>query len=275
MPILEIQKVTRNFKGLTALYQIDAEVQELHQNFLDTATKADPDLYAPEKYEVLTGISSRAIRVVAAAGRMPLLWSQEHGSFVLRSVVEALIVLRWLIKKDDAVLYERFKAYGRGRMKLLKLHVEEYLDSLQDPPEELRRYAEHLDGLVNEDLMEEWQEISLEGNFAGTDTRRMAADVQMERVYKLVFAPASSTAHGEWTSIDRYALERCRNPLHRWHRVPRVDFSTPIGPDLITAALGFLEELIEAYKCAVDPQKVSMTPPRRARFAGCESAPIR
>jgi branched-chain amino acid transport system ATP-binding protein len=28
MPILEIQNVTRNFKGLTALYQIDAEVRE-------------------------------------------------------------------------------------------------------------------------------------------------------------------------------------------------------------------------------------------------------
>jgi hypothetical protein len=75
--------------------------------------------------------------------------------------------------------------------------------------------------LINQDLWEELQDISLEGTFSGVNTRKMAEHVGMLTEYKLVFAPASSNVHGEWGTLEQYALAVCRNPLHRGHRVPR------------------------------------------------------
>ena len=42
-------------------------VKALHEAFLDVALKTDPDLFEPDRYEVLTGITSRALRLAAAA----------------------------------------------------------------------------------------------------------------------------------------------------------------------------------------------------------------
>jgi hypothetical protein len=135
----------------------------------------------------------------------PGIWTMEHGASYIRALVEARITLKWLVQQDDAALYERFKSYGRGRLKLLKLHLEEYRDGLSGPSPDLDSHIEYLEALVNQDLWEEFQDISVEGNFAGVDTRRMAEQVGMVTEYRLVFAPASANVHGEWAALDQYA----------------------------------------------------------------------
>jgi hypothetical protein len=232
-----------------ALYVED--VQKLHEAFLATARQSDPDLFEPDRYEVLTGITLRALRLIHAGASTPILWSGEHGAPLLRSLIEALIVLRWLIKREDPELYTSFKEYGRGHLKLLKLHLEEYADSLDEPDEDLQDYLKYLDSEVNQDVGEEWQNISIQSNFAGMNTREMAIEVGMEREYRLVFAPASSAAHGEWYSIDRYVLQRCRNLLHGGHRMPRATLTMPIGPQLIESSLSLAEDLVAAYTSAM------------------------
>jgi hypothetical protein len=54
--------------------------------------------------------------------------------------------------------------------------------------------------------------MQLGGTFAGKSTRDMAAPVGMESEYNFVFAPASSSAHREWVTLDRYVLTRCTVP---------------------------------------------------------------
>jgi hypothetical protein len=93
-------------------------VESLHVKFLDVATRTDPNLYEPDRYEVLSGIVSRALPLAAALAQTPSSWSSEQGSPSIRSLVESLIVLRWLVKRDDPTQYSRFKEYGRGRLKL-------------------------------------------------------------------------------------------------------------------------------------------------------------
>ena len=66
----------------------------------------------------------------------------EHGSPVIRALVEGRVVLKWLALKDDAELYARFRNYGRGRLKLLKLHLEDYRDSLDKVPDGLNEHIE-------------------------------------------------------------------------------------------------------------------------------------
>ncbi len=230
---------------------LQGQAQAIHRRFLEVAQTADPDLYSPDRFEVLTGITAASIRAVAGASRTPLLWSAEHGVPILRSIVESLIVLRWLVKRDDPSMFRRFKDYGVGRLKLLKLHLQEYLDAQDEPSEELQAYADYLQAEVNQDTFEEYQEIDLSGTFSGLDARKMAAEVDMEIEYRFVYAPTSAAAHREWTTLDRYSLERCENPLHRWHRMPRRDLSVLIGPEIIETGLSMAEDMVDAYQEAV------------------------
>lgn len=228
-------------------------LEDLTERFLTKASTSDPDLYIPDRHEVLTGLVYRQLRALSIMVQFPGLWTMEHGSSTIRGILESRIVVKWLLSKDDAELFGRFKDYGRGRLKLLKLHLEEYRDGLEDAPQELDDQIEYMDALVNNDLWEEFQDISVEGNFAGVDTRRMADQVGLLTEYRLVFAPASANVHGEWTAIDQYVLSQCRNPLHRWHRIPIEDPTLRLGPDVVEMALNMLESLVEDYEGGIEP----------------------
>ena len=235
--------------------QIRSAVEELQQRFFALAAQTDPDLYNPDRYEVLTGLIGRLLRYLAVFVRYPPLWTMEHGAPLLRAVVESRIVFRWLLLKDSDDIYQRFKAFGRGRLKLLKLHFEEYIEGMDDPPKQLLEYAEYLNMLVNQDMMEEFQEIDLSGTFSGIDMRKMAYEVQLERDYRLLFAPASSNVHGEWTVIDEYVLDRCRNPLHRNHRIVREAAPVTLGPLLVESLIDSVAELVDEYDAATSGRR--------------------
>lgn len=224
------------------------EVDALVERFLSASTAVDPDLYSPDRHEVLSGLVYRQLRAVRVMVEFPALWTMEHGSAAIRGVLEARIVVKWLMKQNDPDLYTRFKDYGRGRLKLLKLHLEEYRDTLENPPSDLEDQIEYMDALVNRDLMEEFQDISVEGSFAGIDTRRMAEQVGLITDYRLVFQPASANVHGEWAALDQYILTTCRNPLHRWHRIPNPDPMLRLGPDVVELALDMVEALVADFE---------------------------
>jgi len=222
-------------------------LDQLAEEFLTVARAANPDLYAPDKHEALTGIAYRVLRDLLVLIGYPALWAMEHGASYIRNLVEARIVFKWLVLKNDPELYSRFKSYGRGRLKLLELHLEEYRDGLGDPPSDLDAQIEYLQALVNQDIWKEFQEISIEGNFAGVDTRKMAEQVGILTEYRLIFAPASANVHGEWAALDQYALTVCKDPLHRNHRIPRDDARILLGPELVETALNHVSALVDDY----------------------------
>lgn len=231
--------------------QLQAEVDDVTAQFANAHRQADPDLYAPDRNEVLTGITARHVRAVDAMIRYPSLWTDEQGTFVMRNLLEGRIVLRWLVHKADPALFTKFKDYGRGHLKLQVLHLREYRDKLGKDGESLDEYLEYLETLLNRDTWEEMQDISLDGNFAGVDTRRMALAVGMEDEYRLLFAPMSSDVHGEWASLDRHIMVPCENVLHRRHRIPNPDKQPVIRTDLVAAALDHLRSLVDDYSEAV------------------------
>ena len=125
--------------------------------------------------------------------------------------------------------------------------LEEYRDSLKDPSPDLDKHIEYLDALVNQDIWEEFQDISIEGNFAGIDTRKMAEQIGLISEYRLLFAPASASVHGEWGALDQYVLTVCENPLHRHHRIPRADLHIRLGPELVDSAIAIASQLVGDY----------------------------
>ena len=228
---------------------LDSRMGEVWDRFIAISRQTDPDLFEPDRWEVLTGITARALRIVAASIRSPDRWSLEHVASDLRSLTEAIIVARWLEHKADPALYTRFKDFGRGKLKLLKLHWEDFAETLDEVPPAVEAQIDELQRLVEQDIDEDFQNINLGGNFAGIDTRKMAAAVGMESEYKLAFAPASSGTHGEWGHLDRYVLVRCVNPTHGFHRIPR---SAPgvdkIVPETARDLINAVEQLVDLYE---------------------------
>ena len=226
-------------------------MEETIEQFERVHRKADPDLYVPDRNEVLTGITARHVRAMDAMARYPALWADEQGTFVMRNLLEGRIVLRWLVHKRDPALFTKFKNYGRGRLKLQVLHLREYRDKVGRQGESLDDYLKYQEEVLNRDTWEEMLDISLNGNFAGVDTRRMATAVGMEDEYKLLFAPLSSKVHGEWASLDRQVMVPCENVLHRQHRIPNPDKGPVIRTDLAVAALDHFRRLVDDYRQAV------------------------
>lgn len=225
--------------------------EELKSRFEEVALHVDPDLYVPDKYEVLTGLAARTVRLVQGALTSPLLWTDEYGAGLMRSVVEAKILIRWLGKKNDPTLYTKYKDYGRGRLKLLKLHLEAYIDAQVEVPAHLEDYLKHLTAEVNADLWEEFQDIDLDSTFSDVSAWKMAADVGLQDDYNLVFSPTSGSAHGDWAALDRYALTRCRNSLHMWHRIPDFDERAAIDPSSMALLLSMAGEVVTEYINAI------------------------
>jgi hypothetical protein len=227
-----------------------AEATRLHGAYLEASTTADPDLYSPDRYEVLTGITGRTLRELTQLLGTPVPWSA-HGQHLLRVVVEALMLVRYLSKHDEEALYRKFKTYGRGKLKLLKLRWDEYVDGLDDPPAELLDFVEALTVEVIADTREEFQDIDFGSNPLGKPLRKLAEAIGMTDDYDLVLAPASNALHGDWTTLDRHALERCLNPLHRWHRIPRLKLGWQAAPHLVGQLLDYADELVAAYVEAI------------------------
>ena len=235
-----------------AIQEMLSRLAEVEDAFLTKARQTDPDLYNPDRNEVLTGIATRALRLTRSVIETPELWATETGSPLLRGVVEGLIVSTWLIEKADPKHYARFKDYGRGKLKLLKLHLEEHIDTLETVPDETLEYLALLESQVNDEVNEEFQDIDLGSSFSGTSAHKMASEAGLGTEYQLHFAPASAIAHGEWSTLSRYSLVRCMNPLHRWHRIPGPLHDASFDSGLALMTLGYVERLIDLYCERID-----------------------
>ncbi len=203
------------------------------------------DLHSPARHEVVCGLVSRAARSVLATLRAPHLWSGEHGVSALRVLSETTIVLSWMSKQDPSV-YERFQSYGRGKAKLMKQHMKAVAGSFPgDPPELLTEAIRHVEKGLGGDWGQEFQEVNLEPTFSGLTVRQMAADSDLEDEYRHIYQSASGASHGEWWAIEDYAMQRCMNPLHLFHRIPSFDPEFPPTVDFAHLLSYRVRDLIE------------------------------
>ena len=240
------------------LDEIGERIGTIWEQFLQAAITSDPGLYDPSRHEVLSGLAARGIRMAFVVATDPALWSGEFGASMLRSVAEIQIILAWLgsAAGDDPEIYGRFKDFGRGHLKLAKLHAEDIADRDVSQPfwDDL---LETLDEEVNQETLEEFQDISLEGTFSGIDMRKMAIAAGAEDLYRLAYAPLSAIAHSEWPMLIRYSMEPCVNPLHAFHWLPRQDLHPALRPMAGEAAVVMAGQLLQTYQALVAPRTAS------------------
>src|SRR5690606_36188832 len=107
--------------ALAALDRVSSELEILQ-------ARASMDLYDPTPDEVRLGLAARQLRLFRSFSEDPRLWSDDLAPLLGRSLAESRILVAWLLRRDDAQLYARFKEYGLGKRKLFKLHLENWLD---------------------------------------------------------------------------------------------------------------------------------------------------
>ena len=227
-------------------------VSDIWDEFLRVAFTTDPDLYDPGRHEVISGLVAHGLRVALVVAAHPALWVGEFSAPLLRIVSEILVVLSWFGTPDGCSpdAHQRFKEFGRGRLKLLKLHAEEFSDRVGANPL-LDDALASLHEEVNQEVGEEFQDVSLEATFTGRDLRKMALAANVEWVYRLELAPPSSILHSEWPALTRYALDPCANALHRFHWLPRRTLRPAVTPNGGEVAVRMAERLLDAYRALV------------------------
>jgi hypothetical protein len=160
----------------------------------------DPDLWDHDRYDVLTGITWRVLRIAEHLIAHPSQWSEEHGYPAVRSMLEGAIQMTWMLKVEEArpTVWAEFKNYGRGRTKALKLHPEAtHARATGAEKKTLEGVLKKLDQEANRDVNEESQDISTAGTFIDDmSLAAMAEEVGMGGMYRSTMGPASSALHG-------------------------------------------------------------------------------
>lgn len=187
------------------------------RSYLDIlSNKLHIDLYDPTRDEVLFGLFSRMTRLYCATLDDPFLWARDISGIILRCLAETAIVFGYLAKCGTAKEFADFVAYGEGQQKLLMLHLQDnYPDGTSLEGMDKNAISEQLGGFHPELL-----DIEL-GHWTKKDNRHLAKEANLQRIYRLVFTPASGDVHGTWWSIRNSNLAVCAEPLHRFHWRPQ------------------------------------------------------
>jgi hypothetical protein len=215
---------------------------DLFSSYVEALETAPSRLYDHEMQEVHSGLVARAAREVVMVLGAPDLWSVEHGSHVVRVLVEVRIYLQWMAQQDTSI-YHEFQAYGAGKAKL-------YARIMDELPEEARTagFATAIDDLEklshNDDVIDH-RIVDTRDSFAeGKSIRSMAEECGLLDFYRQAYYMASGVAHSEWWSIEAHAMERCMNVLHGGHLIPSLSLDPGGRVDLANSWVDLLYALI-------------------------------
>jgi hypothetical protein len=207
--------------------------------------KCIPDPSAFEKTSVLSGLLARASALGLYMLTERSLWVAEVGGIVLRCLCETLILLAWLVRKNESSLYERFVQYSLGQQDLYGLKLQGY-EGYREVFKALYIGGDKLAEAMSRDSWDaQLRTIDL-GNWAGTDTRTMAEEGGTKVYYDLVFSLCSADVHSQFISIARWNMVPCTNPLHNYHLVPACG-RRMVNPFLPLTACVLLKEACQRF----------------------------
>lgn len=204
------------------------KIKQIHKEILDNCTiiiryldkvgiQYKYDLYDTVKDETLLGLFSRITRLFISLISDPLLWPRDLSGILLRCLGDTAITFAYLAKFGTREDFKNFYEYGRGKEKLLMLHLQDtFQGEISLEGKDVEGISKDLGGGFNPEMLD----IELSG-WIKKDCRKMAKDTGFEDIYKLVVDPASSDVHGSWTSLAKSNLVVCTQILHRFHKIPK------------------------------------------------------
>lgn len=216
--------------------RVSAALNHLAETARATATTSAADA----RHGAAFGLTAYALNILAELLGIGV--SQSIlGRLGLRAILEAFVTLSYLRSKDDASLWESYRAYGQGQAKLAMLKMGQFLDAPRFVTADL------LEQLASEDRGPEFLSINL-GHWASADLRRLSDSAGVKEVYDRIYPWTSAFVHGNWASVRASAMAVCGNPLHRLHAVVQpagaaLDDVLEDACDLVDAMLSIVEDL--------------------------------
>jgi hypothetical protein len=177
------------------------------------------DLSRQAFHEVVGGLLARQVTLACDIVSCPEIWNGDIAPVILRAMADVHITVAWLLK-DPLDRCNKFIHYGLGQAKLHLEHRRADIGTREPFDGELEQ-CEALEAWINSQRATFLTEVNL-GSWSGMSTRAMAEEAGCLDFYNYVYTPFSACAHSMWQHVARYDLEECRNPLHRFHRIPAI-----------------------------------------------------
>lgn len=180
--------------------------------------KAFPlDLTRREVHEVIGALLAKQGAVATGIASNAPAWTPDLAGVLLRAMADVHITLAWITLKPEERT-RQFVLHGLGQEKLLL----EHLKSRGIEDEQTRSMEAWIDSQRYTWLTE----VNV-GNWADLSIRDMADEAKLLDFYRLRYSPLSAEAHSMWNHIARFNLRTCKNPLHRYHRIPEIKSFSP------------------------------------------------
>lgn len=216
--------------------QLMDQAADLRNSVIDHFFKTSVTSGIDSRHEGAFGITLYAVTLLIEIVfyRTPLSITARLG---LRSLAESLITLSYLLKKetDEPKIWDGFRTYGAGQLKLIYLKTK----NLKQTPSSID--LDELDYLANEDSWIEFNPINL-GHWDDIDLRKMSEFVEKKDIYDRFYNYSSGFIHSSWGAIRESVLQKCINPLHRFHKLPTYDL--PLMPSVTQDAISLVNSIL-------------------------------
>lgn len=181
------------------------ELTELAIELSNHADNVAPHTKTDSKRDAVFGMVLYSISLCLQAASSPVHFLA-GGRILLRSVVEQMITLRYLAKKDNQTIWNQYRNYGIGQAKL------SFLKNVRE--EELPTFIslDNLHNLANEDTWMEFMDINL-GPWEKLNLREMSNFADCKAIYDKYYSWASGFSHAHWTAVRDTVFATCWNPL--------------------------------------------------------------
>lgn len=209
-----------------------AKFRELSDRFQLLATKAVGDLslrvnarHGIDKYTawVVSALLARQAKIAVKIVGAPSIWVQDIGMILLRSMVECLINLRWILA-DAGMRSRRFVEYGLGQEKLHIAHLESALGDEVNPvvKQQLLSVIERRRAWLNGHQFDFLTTVNV-GGWESETVFGMATKLGCLDLYNHAYNPMSAATHSSWHCVGLHNLCQSEDPVHFSVRLPLVD----------------------------------------------------
>jgi len=210
-------------------------------NLDDRWEKIPIQLCDSEVYEAIGGLLARQATLSIQLAQNPMIWNPHIAPLILRSMTDAHITLAWILSDDFEKRAKQYILYGLGQEKKLVEHMKNEAEEDADMQSLIKMKEKWIEAQRYPFLTE----VNL-GSWSGSNTRVMAQEADCESLYKFAYEPFSAVAHNMWQHVSVFNLEKCTNPLHKYHKVPAIH-DVPLSEDYVFRSSKYLSKSFEAF----------------------------
>ncbi|WP_371157514.1 DUF5677 domain-containing protein [Jannaschia sp. 2305UL9-9] len=205
-----------------------------------------PDLADIEPHEVIGALLARQVVITLEIANAPAIWTPNTAPTILRSMGDVFITLAW-ISGDAPTRSKQFIEHGLGAVKLEIAHREKAIEEEPDKhdADELAEMVKMQKAWLDAQRMDQFIEVNL-GNWAGSNTRRMAEEAGCLDFYNYVYQPFSNAVHSSWAHVGQFNATFCNNPSHRQHWIGTLAEFEP-DPHWLYLATKYLDKTFRKF----------------------------